>query len=261
MSELGMTGQSEAHLPGLADLVRMLDDEPHRPRLVVYTAGGRTELSGASLANWTAKVAGLLNDELGLGPGDVAAVRATAGWQLAPVLLGCWWAGLTVTAENAPAQVAFVDPGADADAADVFVLSHHPFGAPAEHIASHQTDFTTAVRAQSDRAGAAADGDGAAVQSSAGAMVRSDLARSAAAVARRIANAGAPPERPVLCSTVEWGLPEGVARTLLAALVADGCLVQCAPDTPEEELRRAAAAERVTVTVGRRLPGLPHLPA
>jgi hypothetical protein len=65
--------------------------------------------------------------------------------------------------------------------------------------------------------------------------------------------------RPVLLSTVAWDLPDGVARTLLAALVADGTLVQCDPGLPGEALARIAAAERVTATLGVNLRGLPRL--
>ena len=75
----------------------LLRSDVHRPRLTTYTAGFRTELSTASLANWSAKVAGLLLDELGAAPGDVVFVGVGAGWQSAPILLGTWWAGLTVT--------------------------------------------------------------------------------------------------------------------------------------------------------------------
>src|SRR6478735_1987886 len=42
----------------------LLATDPHRPRLIWHGAG-RTELSTASLANWSAKTAGLLDDESG----------------------------------------------------------------------------------------------------------------------------------------------------------------------------------------------------
>ena len=49
--------------------------DPTRPLLTWYddATGERTELSGATLANWVAKTANLLVDGLGLGPGDRAA--------------------------------------------------------------------------------------------------------------------------------------------------------------------------------------------
>jgi uncharacterized protein (TIGR03089 family) len=135
--------------------------DQHRPRLVVHTDVGRTELSGASLTNWTAKVSGLLRDELVASPGEVVSVLLPAGWQTAPVLLGAWWSGLTVTGDDvAGAVAAFVVPGSDAAADDVFVVSGHPLGAPSIGFADHQRDFTGAVLPQADRPGVMADPGG-----------------------------------------------------------------------------------------------------
>lgn len=135
--------------------------DPRLPRLVVYTDDGRTELSGATLANWTAKVAGLLGDELGAVAGDVATVRLPAGWQTAPILLGAWWRGMTVTDTDGPSAIAaFVPDGADAAADEVLVVSGHPLGAPSTRVAAHQRDFTTAALPQADRLGAIDDPDG-----------------------------------------------------------------------------------------------------
>ncbi len=152
--------------PRRALLAPLALDDPRLPRLVVHTEDGRTELSQASLANWTAKVCGLLRDELGAVAGDVVTVMLPAGWQTAPILLGAWWAGLTVTAEDDPnAIAAFVTPGGDASAEEVFVVSGHPLGAASTQVASHQRDFTTAVLPQSDRLGPLTDpaGDVAAI--------------------------------------------------------------------------------------------------
>ena len=69
--------------------------DPTRPQLTWYddATGERTELSGATLANWVAKTANLLVDEVALGPGDTAGVLLPPHWQTAAVLLGCWSAG------------------------------------------------------------------------------------------------------------------------------------------------------------------------
>src|SRR5262252_11197289 len=95
-------------------LARVIATDATRPLLTYYddATGERTELSGATLANWVAKTANLLVDGLGLGTGDVAAVALPPHWQTAAVLLGCWSAGLAVdlspTAETAGgAQVGF----------------------------------------------------------------------------------------------------------------------------------------------------------
>ncbi len=253
-----MTGPAGAAAPGLVALIQSIADDPRRPRLVCYTAdGARTELSGGSLANWTAKVAGLMRDELGLGVGDIAVVSARTGWQLAAVLLGCWWAGLTVTDAAPDAAVAFVDPGGDADADEVFVLSGHPLGAPATDIAAHQRDFTTATLPQSDRPGPPGDAGGGwvAIDAAGTAVTASALADAAHGAAARLDHGT--PGRPVLLSTVPWDLPEGVSRTLLGALAADGALVQCATELADAELAVIAQAEHATGAVGRGVTGLP----
>ena len=119
--------------------------DPARPLLTYYDdgTGERTELSGATLANWAAKTANQLADGHGLGPGDTAALRLPPHWQTAGVLLGCWAAGLCVDTglggeglrgSNAgPFAAAYVTaeglagaPPADA----TFALGLHPLGAP-----------------------------------------------------------------------------------------------------------------------------------
>src|SRR5262250_1034661 len=78
--------------------------DPTRPLLTWYDdgSGERTELSGATLANWVAKTANLLVDGAGLGPGDRALVLLPPHWQTAAVLLGCWSAGLSVILTSPP---------------------------------------------------------------------------------------------------------------------------------------------------------------
>lgn len=119
--------------------------DPARPMLTYYDdgAGERTELSGATLANWAAKTANQLVDGHGLGPGDTAALRLPPHWQTAGVLLGCWAAGLSVDTGLAgerlrgggpgPVGAAYVaaDRLPSAPPADAtFALGLHPLGAP-----------------------------------------------------------------------------------------------------------------------------------
>src|SRR2546430_14952911 len=86
--------------------------DPTRPILTWYDdgTGERTELSGATLANWVAKTANLFVDGLGLGPGDHAVVLLPPHWQTAAVLLGAWSAGLTVGFAARPAAGGFATP-------------------------------------------------------------------------------------------------------------------------------------------------------
>jgi len=165
----------------LADAVAA---DPARPLLTYYddATGERTELSGATLANWVAKTANLLWDGLALGAGDTAAVHLPPHWQTAAVLLGCWCAGLTVdlagtpgegtagggtagaaTAGAAtarvgmarpPAAVAFatVDRLAEVDADETFVLALTPLAAPLRPGPPPGTlDFVVEVRGHGDQ--------------------------------------------------------------------------------------------------------------
>src|SRR5690242_5266568 len=126
--------------------------DPHRPLVTFYddASGERTELSGATLANWVAKTANLVVDGLAAGPGDVALVRLPPHWQTAAVLLGCWSAGLTVrTEEDTPAAVAFlaVDQVADRPQVDeAFVLGLHPLGLPLREVPDGFQDYNAEVR-------------------------------------------------------------------------------------------------------------------
>lgn len=246
-----------------ADLLApLLAGDLRRPRLTCYDGQfSRTELSTRSLTNWAAKVCGLLVDELGAAPGDLVCVRTPAAWQTAPILLGAWWAGLAVTAVDAPdAVAAFVAPGDDASADEVFVASGHPLGAPSTGLAAHQQDFTTATLPQSDRLPppAAVGASGVACTGPDGAVTVGSLLAAARAAGAVLAGG-------VLLSTRDWHLPDGVAGTLLAVLAADASLVQCpAPAGPDGDgiarLARIAAVEKVTTTAGVQLPDLPRLP-
>jgi uncharacterized protein (TIGR03089 family) len=128
--------------------------DPTRPLLTYYddATGERTELSGATLANWAAKTANLLVDGLGLGVDDRALVRLPVHWQTAAVLLGAWSAGLSVTGEE-PAEVAFVAPAATegVTVSDRYVVGLHPFGLPLRDVPAGYADFVADVRGYGDR--------------------------------------------------------------------------------------------------------------
>ena len=135
--------------------------DPTRPLLTWYddATGERTELSGATLANWAAKTANLLVDELALGPGDTAALLLPPHWQTAAVLLGCWSAGLTVVDTPGAVDVIFVaaDRVAEADtwsAGDRYALALHPFALPLREVPAGFADYVTEVRAHGDHFGA-----------------------------------------------------------------------------------------------------------
>jgi uncharacterized protein (TIGR03089 family) len=140
------------------DIARVLDAavrrDPARPLLTWYddATGERTELSGATLANWVSKTANLLVDGLGLGRGDRAAVRLPPHWQTAGVLLGCWSAGVAVV-DSGPVDVVFASPERVAPAdgsADRFVVSLHPFALPMRDVPPGWQDYNLEVRAYGD---------------------------------------------------------------------------------------------------------------
>jgi uncharacterized protein (TIGR03089 family) len=130
--------------------------QPTRPLLTYYDdgTGERTELSGATLANWVAKTANLLVEGVGADPGDRALVLLPPHWQTAAVLLGCWSAGLAVTPDP-PAEVAFA-PLARAGELTVgerYLLGLHPLGLPLppDALPPGYADFATEVRTHGDR--------------------------------------------------------------------------------------------------------------
>jgi uncharacterized protein (TIGR03089 family) len=90
-----------------ADLLsQRLGSSPGHPLVTFYddSTGERVELSVATYANWVAKTASLLQDELGLEHGDRLVVDLPSHW-LAPVWLGAAWSlGLVAAPPAGPRQ-------------------------------------------------------------------------------------------------------------------------------------------------------------
>ena len=103
----------------------------HRPAITLLRAEGREEQGVASLRQWAAKGAHLLEADLLLEPGDRVALRAPVGWGAAAVALAAWWAGLVVTLDG-DAEVAVVheERTAPPDAEDVLWLGDAIDGSP-----------------------------------------------------------------------------------------------------------------------------------
>ncbi len=86
----------------LANLPHARRERPTRPRLTWYddadgpTRGERIELSGRVLANWVAKAANLLTDELGVERGDVVVLDLPAHWRALYWALAAWRVGAVV---------------------------------------------------------------------------------------------------------------------------------------------------------------------
>jgi uncharacterized protein (TIGR03089 family) len=145
-------------VPGARDTVPLLAAalrrDSARPLLTWYGPGGaRVELSVATVANWVAKTAGLLTDELACEPGDVVALQLPAHW-LAPVwALATWTAGCRLAFGAEPsAAVTVVTAVPQASSGTLVVVGTGPFGGPAPHpVPPGACDYGREVLAQPDR--------------------------------------------------------------------------------------------------------------
>ncbi|HUS21882.1 MAG TPA: TIGR03089 family protein [Aeromicrobium sp.] len=105
---------------------------PGRPFVTYYdiATGERTELSGSTTANWVAKTANLLVDELDAEPGTRIEVALPTHWLRTVWILATWAAGGTI-----------VDAGGDVFVAGPDSVEHH---SPARHrLASALLPFAT----------------------------------------------------------------------------------------------------------------------
>jgi uncharacterized protein (TIGR03089 family) len=133
--------------------------------LVTYyddSTGERVELSGATLANWVAKTANLLQDEFDVTAGSTVAVALPVHWQTAAVLLGVWSCGATVLDTAAEddgrldgADVVLADqdrlpPLEEQDLPELLGLSLHPLGLGMTGYTGPARDFALEVRGHGD---------------------------------------------------------------------------------------------------------------
>src|SRR3954451_14587479 len=94
--------------------------DPASPLLTWYddVSGDRTELSGATLANWVSKTANMFVDGAGLDAGETVAVLLPPHWQTPAVLLAPGSAGLVRVADPQPVGAVFATPDSVGAAAD-----------------------------------------------------------------------------------------------------------------------------------------------
>lgn len=221
----------------------LLRADPVGPRITYYddATGERIELSAVTLANWAAKTANLLRDELGAGPGSRVGVLLPAHWQTAAVLFGVWWIGAEAVLDG-PADIALctLDRLDEADAAvaggEVAVLSLDPFGRPVPELPIGVTDYATAVRVHGDQIVPEPRPGPALAGQSVGQLV--------AACVQSAAMQGLTSSDRVL-STATWERPEKLLDGLLAVLSVGGSLVQVANPDPAA-LQRRVEMEKVT---------------
>jgi uncharacterized protein (TIGR03089 family) len=225
----------------------MLRTDPVGPRITYYddATGERIELSAVTLANWAAKTANLLRDEMAAGPASRVALLLPAHWQTAAVLFGVWWIGAEVTLRG-PADLALCTPDRldEADAAvaeggldgEVVVLSLDPFGKPVPDLPLGVTDYATAVRVHGDQI--------VPERNPGPALAGQSVAQILAACAQSAAMQGVTSTDRVL-STASWERPELMVDGLLAVLAVGASLVQVANPDPAA-LQRRIDTEKVT---------------
>ncbi|BBY65374.1 TIGR03089 family protein [Mycolicibacterium helvum] len=221
----------------------LLKSDPMGPRITYYddATGERIELSTVTLANWAAKTANLLRDELGAGPGSRVAVLLPAHWQTAAVLLGVWWIGAEVVLSG-PTDLALctaerLDEADEAVAGgEVAVLSLDPFGKPVADLPIGVTDYATAVRVHGDQF-ITEPNPGPALSGRSADEVLASASESAAA-------AGVSASDRVM-SSLPWSTPDELVANLLAVFAAGASLVQVANPDPAS-LGRRRVTEKVT---------------
>ena len=233
-------------LMNLADAVLdpLLRADPMGPRITYYddATGERIELSTVTLANWAAKTANLLRDELGAGPGTRVAVLLPAHWQTAAVLLGVWWIGAEVVLSGSRGRrVVHVRPARRGrrgrrPAARWRCCRWIRSASPAPDLPIGVTDYATAVRVHGDQV--------VAEQRPGPALAGRTVADVLAAARDSAATQGFSPADRVM-SSAAWSTPDEVVDNLLAVFVAGASLVQVANPDPALTARRRET-EKVT---------------
>jgi uncharacterized protein (TIGR03089 family) len=257
------------NLPGDV-LARALQRDPAAPLITQYddATDQRVELSTATLANWVAKAANLLQDEFDVGPGSSVALALPVHWQTAAVLLAVWSCGAAVvdTATEDPDRLTDVDvvladqDRLDAvevpDGAELLGLSLHPLGLGMTGYTGPARDFAVEVRGQGDLFVPYEFPDAGAPGLRIGGLelTLGGLTEAAAELAGRLGIT----EDDRLLLDEQTASEAGPVAWLLAPLVAGASLVLYRhPD--EGRLARRAGEERVTATLGRRIEGVRQL--
>lgn len=227
-------------------LLPELSTDAARPLITYYdeSEGTRVELSVATTANWAAKTANWLVEEVDVEPGEPVAMLLPPHWQTLGVLFGAWWCGAAVTDATEGARCAFVRPGAEAPGAVVTAeVSLHPMGLGLPDGASAgAVDFVEDSRVRGDDflPLESAEEDTVAL----GDRTVGEVLEQAREGAARL---GIEQGTRVL-STADWAVPDGVLD-VLAVFAGGGSLVQCV-GADAELLARRAETERTTVRLG-----------
>ncbi|WP_103504614.1 MULTISPECIES: TIGR03089 family protein [unclassified Streptomyces] len=238
-----------------ADLLRSaLAGDSGRPLVTYYddTSGERVELSAVTLANWVAKTAGLLQDELGAEPGDRIAVLLPAHWQTAAWLLACSATGVVADIGGDPAAADLVVTGPDrleearACSGERVALSLRPLGARFPQAPEGFTDYAVAVPGQPDTFAPweEPDPDAPALAVDGREFTAAELVAGGRESARGLGMSAG--DR--LMSTRDYDSWEGLAAGLYAPLAVGGSVVLCRPAGALDQRTRTRRAESEHVT-------------
>ncbi|MFF8815868.1 TIGR03089 family protein [Streptomyces pactum] len=238
-----------------ADLLRSaLAADPGRPLVTFYddATGERVELSVATLANWVAKTANLLQGDLAAEPGDRLALLLPAHWQTAVWLLACSSTGVVADLGGDPAGADLVASGPDTlDAAracpgERVALALRPLGGRFPQPPQGFTDYAVEVPGQGDRFApyAPVDPDAPALRVDGTELTAAQVVeRARADAARRGLGPGSR-----LLSGLPYDTWEGVSAGLFAPLAGGGSVVLCRhlDRLGAEGLDKRRESERVT---------------
>jgi len=237
------------HAPATpADLLgATLRRDPAQPLLTYYDdgSGERTELSAATFANWVAKSANLLREELSVAAGDRVCLLLPAHWQTAAILLAVWSVGaVPVTVPAGAGLIAADEPrlaeAVQASATDVLGLSLRPMNAPLSDAPPGVVDYAAEVLGCADIF--TADEPSGAVETQAAGSWAAEVGLTAT-------------DRVLVCGAV--GV-EDALDWFLAPLAGGSSVVLC-HRAAETRLPDRAAAERVTATLGVTIAGIRRL--
>ncbi|WP_347057886.1 TIGR03089 family protein [Blastococcus sp. HT6-30] len=243
---------------GAAPLVTQYDD----------TTGERVELSAATLANWVAKTANLLQEEFDVGPGSRVTLALPVHWQTAAVLLAVWSCGATVV-DTAAEDEGRLD---DADVvlaaqdrlpaleelgpAELLGLSLHPLGMGMSGYVGPARDFALEVRSHGDvfHPWQVPDPTTPGLVVGGLELLLGGLVNAARELATRLGLA----EGDRVLVDEQTAAEAGPVAWLLAPLSAGASIVLVRSPDPAL-LPARAATERVTATLGRRVDGVREL--
>ncbi|MFH8752192.1 TIGR03089 family protein [Streptomyces rimosus] len=238
-----------------ADLLRSaLAADPSRPLVTFYddATGERVELSVATFANWVAKTANYLQDDLAAEPGDRLALLLPAHWQTAVWLLACSSVGVVADIGGDPAAADLVVSGPDtleearACSGERVALALRPLGGRFPQPPEGFADYAAEVPGQGDRFAPyapVAPGDPALAVDGRELTGAETVAAALADAAERGLSAGSR-----LLSGLPYDTWAGLSAGLLAPLAAGGSVVLCRnlDRLDADGLAKREESERVT---------------